>query len=320
MFCTKCGKELKDGSKFCTECGAALDGAPAPAPAPAPAQTPVYAAAPVYTPAPAAASKKKMSGGVIALIITAAVLAVAAIALVAFVLLSGKGDADPEASGTPAFSNVGGDHAIDAPDAPSVGGFDAEDMDGDYYCAQETGSTLELDVSDGQLSIYKTRYGNLDVSTLIPVPSSNRFTINYGGRLIEFFYSPSGESVTVSEAGESTLFTEDGDHAWVIDAAPQVTDPFTDPNGYILPTDTQYITEADLYPFSEEEVKLIRNEIYARHGYSFTMEKFRDYFNAKNWYFENPNVNVNTFGTQDMNQYERANIDTIKAYEEMMGW
>lgn len=314
MFCTKCGKELKDGSKFCTECGAALDGAPAPA------QTPVYAAAPVYTPAPAAASKKKMSGGVIALIITAAVLAVAAIALVAFVLLSGKGDADPEASGTPAFSDVGGDHAIDAPDAPSVGSFDAEDMDGDYYCAQETGSTLELDVSDGQLSIYKTRYGNLDVSTLIPVPSSNRFTINYGGRLIEFFYSPSGESVTVSEAGESTLFTEDGDHAWVIDAAPQVTDPFTDPNGYILPTDTQYITEADLYPFSEEEVKLIRNEIYARHGYSFTMEKFRDYFNAKNWYFENPNVNVNTFGTQDMNQYERANIDTIKAYEEMMGW
>lgn len=320
MFCTKCGKELKDGSKFCTECGAALDGAPSPAPAPAPAQTPVYAAAPVYTPAPAAASKKKMSGGVIALIITAAVLAVAAIALVAFVLLSGKGDADPEASGTPAFSDVGGDHAIDAPDAPSVGSFDAEDMDGDYYCAQETGSTLELDVSDGQLSIYKTRYGNLDVSTLIPVPSSNRFTINYGGRLIEFFYSPSGESVTVSEAGESTLFTEDGDHAWVIDAAPQVTDPFTDPNGYILPTDTQYITEADLYPFSEEEVKLIRNEIYARHGYSFTMEKFRDYFNAKNWYFENPNVNVNTFGTQDMNQYERANIDTIKAYEEMMGW
>lgn len=323
MFCTKCGKELKDGSRFCTGCGAALGGAPTPAPAPAPTPVPTPPPAPTPVPPPVsytpAVGKKKMSGGVIALIVAVAVLAVAAVVLtVVLVLGNGKNSARTDLPNDPAATDAFG--AIDAPDVLPAGSFDADDMDGEYYCAQETGSTLELDVSDGQLSIYKTRYGNLDVSTLIPVPSSNRFTINYGGRLIEFFYSPSGESVTVSESGESTLFTEDGDHAWIIDAAPQVTDPFTDPNGYILPTDSQYITEADLYPFTEEQVKLIRNEIYARHGYSFTMEKFEDYFEEKNWYHEDPNVNVNTFGTQNMNQYERANIDTIKAYEEMMGW
>lgn len=330
MFCTKCGKELKDGARFCTGCGAALDGAPAPAPtptptpAPAPTPTPTPAPTPTPTPAPApapyapAVGKKKMSGGVIALIVIAVVLAVAAAVLAVILLLSGKDDTPPSGpSAAPATDAVG---VIDAPDALPAGSFDADDMDGVYYCAQETGSTLELDVSDDQLSIYKTYYGSLDVSTLIPVPSSNRFTINYGGRLIEFFYSPSGDSVTVSESGISSLFTTDGDRSWVIDAAPQVTDPFTDPDGYILPTDSQYITESDLYPFTEEQVKLIRNEIYARHGYSFTMEKFRDYFSAKNWYFEDPNVNVNTFGTQNMNQYERANVDTIKAYEERMGW
>lgn len=319
MFCTKCGKELKDGSKFCTECGAALDQtlAPASAPTPAPIPTPVPAPTPAYTPAPTAptAGKKKISGGVIALIVAVAVLAVAAIVLVVFLLLGDKDNAAPEASDDPAVTD-----AIDAPDALPAGSFDASDMNGVYYCAQETGSTLELATTDDQLSIYKTYYSSLDVSTLIPLPSSNRFTINYGGRLIEFFYSPSGDSITVSESGVSSLFTTDGDRSWVIDAAPQVTDPFTDPDGYILPTDSQYITESDLYPFSEEEVKLIRNEIYARHGYSFTMEKFRNYFSTKNWYFENPNVNVNTFGTQDMNQYERANVDTIKAYEERMGW
>lgn len=303
MFCTKCGKELKDGSKFCTGCGAALDQAPAPTPAHAPApQVPV-------------AVKKKMGGGTIALIIAVAVLAVAAVALLVMLLLGGKNGAQDPAPSVPAATD-----AIDAPDVLPAGSFDAAALDGVYYCAQETGSTLELYTSDDELSIYKTYYGVMDVSTLIPRPTSNRFTISYGGRLIEFFYSPSGNSVTVSESGESSLFTTDGDRSWVIDAAPRDADPFSDPDGYILPTDSQYITETDLYPFSEEEVKLIRNEIYARHGYSFTMDKFREYFGGKNWYVEDPDVNVETFGTQDMNQYERANVDVIKAYEELMGW
>lgn len=315
MFCPKCGKELKDGSKFCTGCGAAVSSAPTPVSAPAPTPTP----APAPAPAPAApvAARKKMGGGMIALIVAVAVLAVAAVVLAVVLLLGGKDAGSSDLPDAPAIDAI---DPIDAPDGPGAGSFDAADMDGVYYCAQETGSTLELYVSGDQLSIYKTYYGSLDVSTLIPTPATNRFTINYGGRLIEFFYSPSGDSVTVSEAGDSSLFTTDGDRAWVIDAAPQVTDPFSDPDGYILPTDSQYITEADLYPFSEEEVKLIRNEIYARHGYSFTMDKFRDYFSTKNWYVENPNVNVNTFGTQHMNQYERANVDTIKTYEGMMGW
>lgn len=305
MFCTKCGKELKDGSRFCTGCGAALDQAPAPTPTPAPA--PVLQA-PV-------AARKRLGGGTIALIMAVAVLAVAAVVLLAMLLLSGKDGAGDAAPSAPTSTD-----AIDAPDVLPAGSFDASELDGVYYCAQETGSTLELYTEDGQLSIYKTYYGTQDVSTLIPLPTSNRFTIHYDQRLIEFFYSPSGHSVTVSESGESSLFTADGDRSWVIDAAPQDADPFSDPDGYILPTDSQYITETDLYPFSEEEVKLIRNEIYARHGYSFTMEKFQEYFGGKNWYFENSDVNVNTFGTQDMNQYERANVETIKAYEELMGW
>lgn len=36
MFCTNCGKEIKAGSNFCENCGAAVTSQPAPAPAPAP--------------------------------------------------------------------------------------------------------------------------------------------------------------------------------------------------------------------------------------------------------------------------------------------
>jgi uncharacterized membrane protein YvbJ len=44
MFCSKCGEENPEGSKFCTKCGAALVQPKAPAAAAAPAPTPRAAA------------------------------------------------------------------------------------------------------------------------------------------------------------------------------------------------------------------------------------------------------------------------------------
>lgn len=97
----------------------------------------------------------------------------------------------------------------------------------------------------------------------------------------------------------------------------------TSPNSgldYILPTDTQYITSVELMQLNKEEVVLARNEIYARHGYSFQSENIRTYFEGKSWYHANPNVNASTFGTAQMNDIERANLETIQQYEKDMGW
>lgn len=91
-------------------------------------------------------------------------------------------------------------------------------------------------------------------------------------------------------------------------------------DGYILPTDTKYITETDLYGMSKEQVSLARNEIYARYGYSFRSSDIRDHFERQSWYFEDPNVNANTFGIEDMTDCERANLETIQQYERDMGW
>lgn len=53
MFCTNCGAQVPDGSKFCTSCGSPIAAAPAPAPAPEPATTPEPPAPePVATPVP----------------------------------------------------------------------------------------------------------------------------------------------------------------------------------------------------------------------------------------------------------------------------
>lgn len=122
------------------------------------------------------------------------------------------------------------------------------------------------------------------------------------GKTQDFGYMFSGEKVNT---GNDTYGSDPG---------------YTYDSDYILPTDTQYITEYDLYGLTKEEVVLARNEIYARYGYSFQSENIRVYFAAQPWYHEDTSVNANTFGTAQMNDYERANLETIQQYEKDMGW
>ena len=63
MFCSKCGAQIEDGTKFCPKCGQPAETATAPESATAPASEPVSAPAPA--PAPAAAPKKPKNLGLI---------------------------------------------------------------------------------------------------------------------------------------------------------------------------------------------------------------------------------------------------------------
>lgn len=87
---------------------------------------------------------------------------------------------------------------------------------------------------------------------------------------------------------------------------------------YLFPSDTVYISENDLKNRSKDEVAMIRNEIYARHGYIFETEPFKSYFNSKDWYI--PVVYSADFNYSEFNDVERANINAIREYETSMGW
>lgn len=96
MFCTSCGKQLEDGTKFCIYCGATQDLAPASAPAAEPASpasepTVSFESAPSFEPAPAfesapveSAPKKGSSGKKIAVIAVVGVLVLALLGLNAY--------------------------------------------------------------------------------------------------------------------------------------------------------------------------------------------------------------------------------------------
>ena len=87
-----------------------------------------------------------------------------------------------------------------------------------------------------------------------------------------------------------------------------------------LSSDEEYLTMEDLYLLSKDEVALLRNEIYARHGYTFQNEKYRKFFMAKSWYYPNTNLTESGKVESRLNSYEKANKEMIIQYEKDMGW
>lgn len=70
------------------------------------------------------------------------------------------------------------------------------------------------------------------------------------------------------------------------------------------------LTSSDLSNISKYELKIMRNEIFARHGYIFKTEEMKNYFSKQDWYqarFDN---------VDDMlNDVEKYNIELIRSYE-----
>ena len=86
-------------------------------------------------------------------------------------------------------------------------------------------------------------------------------------------------------------------------------------NDYLFPSDRVYISESDLDYRGQYEISLIRNEIYARHGYVFKTEPYKSYFESKSWYYPNEYFSDGSF-----NDVEKANVKFITEYEKAMGW
>lgn len=74
---------------------------------------------------------------------------------------------------------------------------------------------------------------------------------------------------------------------------------------------TRRLTEEDLSYLMKEELRIARNEIYARHGYIFKSNDLKEYFSNTSWYQP-----VFSDASQfDLNEYERYNVEFIKSHE-----
>jgi len=98
-----------------------------------------------------------------------------------------------------------------------------------------------------------------------------------------------------------------------ITASSTVTTSKTATSGDYVISDsaTRVLAESDLTSLSDWQLKVARNEIYARHGREFVHKDLQCYFAKKGWYKVDSNFSESSLSTT-----ETKNVATILAYEQ----
>jgi hypothetical protein len=82
------------------------------------------------------------------------------------------------------------------------------------------------------------------------------------------------------------------------------------PAVYQLNASKQKLTEKDLKNLKKLDLEIIRNTIFARHGYAFTKPSIRQFFEPVDWY-----VPVSKDVSSDLSQVEKDNIVLLTRFE-----
>ncbi|PES93248.1 zinc ribbon domain-containing protein [Bacillus cereus] len=117
------------------------------------------------------------------------------------------------------------------------------------------------------------------------------------------------ETVTALSAYNLPFQKKSAEKTVVYNVTPPVTTSYVY-NGFIFPdSDIRKLTSADLRYLSKEQLKIARNEIYARHGHIFQTKDMQAYFLKQSWYRENP------YFTGALTNIESYNVELIKSRE-----
>lgn len=82
----------------------------------------------------------------------------------------------------------------------------------------------------------------------------------------------------------------------------------------ILPdSSSRILTDSEVKNLTKDQLRLARNEIYARHGRRFDDVELQDYFNSKSWY--SGTIAPDDFTEEMLSEIEKKNIELIKKYE-----
>ncbi len=89
-------------------------------------------------------------------------------------------------------------------------------------------------------------------------------------------------------------------------------------DSYMITTsNSRYLRVEELAGWTAWQLKVARNEIYARHGVIFGNGAIQDHFNTRSWY--HGTVQAADFDSSVFNAYEWANIQVIQEAEARLG-
>lgn len=116
--------------------------------------------------------------------------------------------------------------------------------------------------------------------------------------------------VTSEESSEDLDYYDDSDLS-------EDSDNYADSseeNEYVLPdSDKRKLKKSDLKGLSKEELRIARNEIYARHGRMFDDKKLQKYFDSQSWY--EGTVPASEFSEDILSSVEKKNVAFIRQFE-----
>jgi len=95
---------------------------------------------------------------------------------------------------------------------------------------------------------------------------------------------------------------------------PNQINKHSQPVGKYPDTSIRQFTCADIVDKSKLELRLMRNEVYARHGYRFNNPDLQNYFEKQSWY-KPTTLDANHLYDQQFTPIEQYNVKFIKQYE-----
>lgn len=121
--------------------------------------------------------------------------------------------------------------------------------------------------------------------------------------------------VSIGEATVTgTLTLSDGQSYTASCVVKVVEEQIVTYSDYILAdSSTRLYTAAELSALTNDQLRIARNEIYARHGRKFNDSTLQQYFDSKSWY--KGTISPDQFSVSVLNSVERENLYTIMAVE-----
>ena len=146
-------------------------------------------------------------------------------------------------------------------------------------------------------------------------------SFNYNG---EIYYAKVSDNTTnnfiagkqMTLTANKSSETYNGKPVYVITNITHYNNSSTADSSYILPeSGTKLLSTSDLQGLSAQQLRIARNEIYARHGRTFKDAELQNYFASCSWYKRNSAYNYANENS-NLNSIEKQNIITIKNYED----
>ncbi len=144
--------------------------------------------------------------------------------------------------------------------------------------------------------------------------SSDASTANMATRLWPDGFDAESYGLLLWDTAEIRNAQDDSASQNADNASQDVDTASVNPGDYIIPeSSTRPLTEADVAGLSAADLRIARNEIYARHGRKFKSQDLQDYFNSKGWYFGT--IEADDFKEEYLSALEKENIKFIEKHE-----